>query len=1424
MPQANIPVPGRLRSTGEFLGDGDQVYLDSSGLTGLLAALASDEELTVKDFLDAVDALSFEDGVTEERVNALIAAALSHYSTSVQMNAAIGSALSLALGRIESWAMVGNVATIPLSKIPASIARLSSISAWAQAGNTDPIPADKLINAPGGGGGGGDVPAKLQALDADITQSGDTLTFNSSVLVDPVNVEGPDIVDRAQTASFTRPTPVSGVDITTSEAAALEVNQEGVIRLSDFVLDFPGPAGDDLTAFATHLLIVGSPAGSQNLVSVAGNRDPISMVKDANIDHRWHITWPEIVVGPAELANIRNIQGMVRFSVSLASFSHQQSQVEATFNSSFSVHGVLQPAILRLIQGALSGLGAVVGPVMQAFASKLTLTGNVVSANDDFHIAPQGNFGIRDHSTANLTTLNVLLPQHGNVVNDPPLDTNTFANGIELEPGLLQIDAASDIAAQDGFAPAKSRVLLMHRIGTNAPVQVADITPLFSFDGGNVQWRVPVAGSFESGDLFFRITYTNGGDRWRFQPFEVRQQAVGPSRAIVAEIAHSVFDSSIAGINTAINAVKASVSALADTVAGLGRTVRDNIARLDTIDAVIAGWRAILGLFTTQARDNAQYQFATTPWAVRETAAAALGQNSFLLSTKPGTAFPFGAAGNQVFWGRFRKDTTADQPFLHLVRADNDRTQLLRTHVTSDSQGFLTHTLQWARRVAAVPPVPGTPAGRRLETRYLISTDGAQRASRDSSNPLYNYSRLSQQQPNPGGTPTPVQHEAFIYNPPQVAATIRLVADWPSGGHGPDDSDRYVITGLTMNQRSWTGQQVRIQHYGSANAGPFDGGNPGGLLADNTYTIDSSGTINISAPSGGGPMTIGWNTDGTRPGIRITTDGGGASGANWERDPCIELAYAETVVVPAVPPVPGVPEHTEWTDLESFVAGKFHKVAVGCRNINNRAVLSVVFNDNDYDDLATDYAIGGGNWWECGDIESIFKGHQQGITFDPAAAVPAEYANRTAYEKALFNDAVLHEAGYTNAADDDAFLGRRTLVHHGFTELDIAAVVYGNNEDGERRRLLTTDDGGGGGGNEVSPLLEVTWTPANDDDGEQAVAILPANYADYQWLTVTLTNTFVGTGTIRSLGTILIPVAEMQEDATFNIHAPQTAGTTNPNVTWTRATRRLVINGTSIDYDRITLSRVVGPRGPAGPARPAAPFATGEIYDANVDISGLFGTVSYLDIPVPEAEWWLVNLGRQTSTGPESGRWIVVSTDEIRGTTQVADSGFTVQGAPNTSFIQIRADDAGDRHIGYIGWSQNGNLWIQSSSAADDYMPLQIRRMLGGTEGPKGDKGDPPDLPSRHGTTIQQTRSTAPITLTAAQVSGNQSLSLQFSNGATGRRWDDVTLPLAQDYIIRTTHQNGNESMWTELSALATNGTQTLTMGGTSIQHVILLP
>ena len=80
-----------------------------------------------------------------------------------------------------------------------------------------------------------------------------------------------------------------------------------------------------------------------------------------------------------------------------------------------------------------------------------------------------------------------------------------------------------------------------------------------------------------------------------------------------------------------------------------------------------------------------------------------------------------------------------------------------------------------------------------------------------------------------------------------------------------------------------------------------------------------------------------------------------------------------------------------------------------------------------------------------------------------------------------------------------------------------------------------------------------------------------------QWLTVTLIEPISS-----DLGTILIPVAEMVEDASFTIHSPRTSGTTNPNVVWTRATRRLEISSTSIDYDRITLWRVVGPKGDKG--------------------------------------------------------------------------------------------------------------------------------------------------------------------------------------------------------------------------------------------------
>ena len=387
MPQMTIPVPGRLRSTGEFLGDGDQIFLDSSGLTGLLSALASDTELTVMDFLDAVDALSFESGVTEAQVNALIATALAPYSTTAQVNAAIAASITQALAQVEGWARVGSLATIPLAKIPASVARVTGIAAWARTGNTDPIPADKLVNAPGGGGGG-PLPPKLQALDAALTQDGETLTFNDDVIINDVNVDGPDVAQVGATATMNSPTPLSNISLTTPASTALEVRSQGVIRLPRVLVDFTGPQGDNTVALNVDLDVLGEAADGTRSILLTAGLAPTTTARDGNINHRWHLIFPDIPVDQAYLDAIVSKDEGVVFRVNITGLNPQQTQATLTLDSQLDAPGALQPAILRLIQGALGGLGALLGPVMQAFASKLTLTGNVVSANDDFHIAP----------------------------------------------------------------------------------------------------------------------------------------------------------------------------------------------------------------------------------------------------------------------------------------------------------------------------------------------------------------------------------------------------------------------------------------------------------------------------------------------------------------------------------------------------------------------------------------------------------------------------------------------------------------------------------------------------------------------------------------------------------------------------------------------------------------------------------------------------------------------------------------------------------------------------------------------------------------------------------------------------------------------------------------------------------------------------
>ena len=117
-----------------------------------------------------------------------------------------------------------------------------------------------------------------------------------------------------------------------------------------------------------------------------------------------------------------------------------------------------------------------------------------------------------------------------------------------------------------------------------------------------------------------------------------------------------------------------------------------------------------------------------------------------------------------------------------------------------------------------------------------------------------------------------------------------------------------------------------------------------------------------------------------------------------------------------------------------------------------------------------------------------------------------------------------------------------------------------------------------------------------------------------------------------------------------------------------------------------------------------------------------------------------------------------------------------------------------------------------------------------GDKGDKGDKGDQGDpgadavLPSRVGTTIREAGSATALTITAAQVTANQMVNLAFNSARFADRWGGETFPLGQSYAIRRTHQNENSGVWVELSALATNGTQTFTTSGVQMRHVVLLP
>ena len=144
-------------------------------------------------------------------------------------------------------------------------------------------------------------------------------------------------------------------------------------------------------------------------------------------------------------------------------------------------------------------------------------------------------------------------------------------------------------------------------------------------------------------------------------------------------------------------------------------------------------------------------------------------------------------------------------------------------------------------------------------------------------------------------------------------------------------------------------------------------------------------------------------------------------------------------------------------------------------------------------------------------------------------------------------------------------------------------------------------------------------------------------------------------------------------------------------------------------------------------------FSTEELYNANVDHLGVLGSVVYLDVDVPGGEWWLMNFGQSSATSAESGRWVVVSTDQIRAKRAAPNSGFSIltSGGQFGQFALSVVDNDqvsnNDQSI-VFGWTVGGKLWIHSTDANDDALPLQIRKIVGGSGGGGGGSVTPEDV------------------------------------------------------------------------------------------------
>ena len=345
----------------------------------------------------------------------------------------------------------------------------------------------------------------------------------------------------------------------------------------------------------------------------------------------------------------------------------------------------------------------------------------------------------------------------------------------------------------------------------------------------------------------------------------------------------------------------------------------------------------------------------------------------------------------------------------------------------------------------------------------------------------------------------------------------------------------------------------------------------------------------------------------------------------------------------------------------------------------------------------------------------------------------------------------------------DQYGGQRTTTHHGFVRMDVDAVLWTVNENGERRRVLTTDDSSQGRyriyaylvvphgtaiGNAVPQwtggtpaALQASAGAVTDSGGtihrwrDESNFPSQTQFPQAQW---DIYESFA-TYDPASPDTDLTGVTPFKQDAEQGAQGqPGQRGATGPQGAKgdTGNTGPAGIKGDRGERGPQGAKGDTGDTGPQGPAGPpgsgggtgTGAFSTEELYNANVDLQGGFSPVTYLDLDVPAGEWWLINLGRESATGRESGRWIVMSTDQIRARTAAPNTGFINRFPPagtrtedySVSLVAYDGDPGADDAIDVLfGWTVGGKLWVSVPSggveAGEDVMPLKIRKIVGGS-------------------------------------------------------------------------------------------------------------